>query len=343
MRVAVSARIIDRNVGGNSRYARAIHGGDGDFESILLRPRGPQSTIHFARLESFTWPRSVQADALHFPADTGPMLRGRHTPIVTTIHGLGYRHVSGIRSPRAQFIWKSRVARAAAVSDHIITVSASSADDISTEFGINRSKITVIPHGVSPQFAPGPLTPIEREKLVAAGFPTEYILYVGNIEPRKNIGNLIAASEATFAETGVPLVVCGAPAWDFDGIIESLQNAPSVRYLGRISEDLLVSAYRGAKLFCFPSLYEGFGLPVLEAMAVGTPVACTRAGSLQEVADGATFAIKDPSASAIAQALRGALSSDTARNEMVEAGLERAGQFNWSRSLAAHKDVFENV
>lgn len=342
MKVAVSARIIDRNVGGNTRYARHVHGGAGDYESLLLRPRGSRSTASYALHEGFIWPRTTHADVLHLPADTGGFLRGR-APVVTTVHGLGYRHVRGIRSRRSELIWKSRVAASVRASDAIITVSQSSAEDIIDEFGLPAERVHVIPHGVDPMFSPGIVRDEERARLTTLGFPDRFMLYLGNLEPRKNLRALISAAEMTYGETGVKLVICGATAWDFQEILHDIEASSSVVYAGRLPEDLLVPAYRAAELFCFPSKYEGFGLPVLEAMAAGTPVATTRAGSLREVADGATFAIDGLDDTAIARTLREAMSDPRAREEMVTAGLKRASEFTWSQSLRLHHEVFRGL
>ena len=342
MKVAVSARVIDRNVGGNSRYARTIHSQDTPYESILLRPSRSSSSSVYAPLESFAWPLSVTADVLHFPADTGAVLRGK-VPIITTVHGLGYRHVEGIRSTRAQLLWRKRVSAAVRASDHVITVSRSSADDIVEEFGKSVRKITVIPHGVDGKFQPGSVSAEERAALGALGFPETYMLYVGNIEPRKNLIELVRASQTVFEQTGVPLVIAGAKAWDFDETIAAVDGASGVHYVGRLPEELLVAAYRGAELFCFPSKYEGFGLPVLEAMATGTPVACTLAGSLREVSEGAAFAFPGLGADDIAPVLHEAMSDATARAEIARAGLARAATFSWAASIDRHAEVFEEV
>jgi len=137
-----------------------------------------------------------------------------------------------------------------------------------------------------------------------------------------------------YRDTGTKLVICGAPAWDFQSILDDIQASSATVYAGRLPEDLLVAAYRGAALFCFPSKYEGFGLPVLEAMAAGTPVATTRAGSLREVAEDASFEISGFDPASIATALRAAMSDETA------AGLVRASHYTWAESLRLHRDVF---
>jgi len=342
VKVAVSARVLDRNVGGNSRYSREVHRGGDGFESVLLRPRRGSSSAVYAAHESVLWPLSVRADVLHFPADTGAVIRGR-TPIVTTVHGLGYRHAIGIRNPRAQWLWRERVRSAIRVSDMVITVSQSSAVDIMEEFGVPSERIAVIPHGVSPKFSPGEVSDAETAELRRLGFPERFMLYVGNLEPRKNVVELVKAAQATFAETGVPLVVAGALAWDFDDIVAAIDASDAVHYVGRLPEESLVPAYRSAELFCFPSKYEGFGMPVLEAMATGTAVACTLSGSLREVSEGKAFTIPGLSSAEIAPVLVEALTDTSARAQMARVGLDWARGFTWDESLRRHKEVFERV
>jgi len=348
VRVSVSARVIDRNVGGNTRYSRELHThGAAPYTSELLRPAvritsSRARSAAYAAMEGFHWPISAAGDVLHYPADTGPLRSGR-IPIVTTVHGLAYRHVPTVRSPRAQALWTRRVRSAIQYSDHLITVSQSSADDIMAEFGVPAAHISVIPHGVDAKFSPGPVSEPERAELASLGFPDRFVLYVGNIEPRKNLIALAAAAAGVFKRTGHEIVVAGAAAWDSAPILDALEDSPGLRYVGRLPEHLLVPAYRSASIFCFPSLYEGFGLPVLEAMATGLPVACTRAGSLAEVTGGHAALIAGATSDQIADTLVSTLDDGEGLADLARSGRDHAKRFSWNASRSAHSAVFEQV
>lgn len=175
-----------------------------------------------------------------------------------------------------------------------------------------------------------------ERRLRAFGLGSGYVLHVGSIEPRKNLINLVDAVERLEGgATGPVLVIVGAAGWSNRAIIEAITAAgPRVRHLPYVSNDDLVALYRGAAALASPSHYEGFGLPILEAMAQGTPVACSDIPVFREVgADAVTyFDQRDPDA--IASALAGLVADDARRKLLAAAGLERARHYTWERSAA---------
>jgi glycosyltransferase involved in cell wall biosynthesis len=190
-------------------------------------------------------------------------------------------------------------------ADAVVAVSAFTRDELVELLDIPAERIRVVPNGVEPVFSPdGPSA------------PGDYVLAVGTLEPRKNLARAVEAARLA----NVELRVVGAAGW---GGVE----VPG--WAGRVSDDELAALYRGARCLVFPSLYEGFGLPVLEAMACGTPVVTTRGGATEEVAGGAAVLVDALDPSTIAA---GIAEADLRRDELRQLGLERAHSFGWSRS-----------
>jgi len=346
MRILTSDRLFRRNVGGNTTYARSVYDGLelAGHEHVLRSPSSERrSSATYAVWEGVVLPRHAGAygvDLLHFPGDTGALLSSA-VPVVATIHGCASLHVEGVRNWRQETIWRARVARLSRLATRVITVSESSAEDLVAAFGVAREKIRVIPHGVDRRTF-RPLTAQEvSERLERLDLPRRFVLYVGNLEPRKNIPALVAAmGDARIRRAGVDLVVVGRPAWNASAIVRLVEATPFVTYLGPVERRLLPALLARCEAFAFPSLYEGFGLPVLEAMACGAPVVATMRGALQEVGRDAVMYAASPAARDVAESLAHILDDERARVALREAGPARAAVFNWSDSVRRHEHVF---
>lgn len=338
MRVSLSGRFIERNVGGNTTYARNLESGlierGVEIEHIPYASSAPLTALRES-LYGVNPPQQVQV--IHYIADTGPLLPLRR-PSVVTVHGLASRWTTVSRSRRAQAVWTARVRAAIHLCDHVITVSHSSANDIRDVFGVDPDDITVIPHGFDPKITAGPSEPPERLSHLEH---EPFVLYLGNVEPRKN---LVALAEAFDSPdlTGMKLVVAGRKAWDFEESIRAFEARDNIEYLGFVSDEERMWLYQHCAIFAFPSHYEGFGLPVLEALGAGTPVACTRNGSLAEVA-GPSAVIEDTSREAIADGLARALADTAWLQKVRHDGPEWARQFSWDRSIDAHINVYRRL
>jgi glycosyltransferase involved in cell wall biosynthesis len=283
--------------------------------------------------------RGIDGDVLHFVADTGPLYKSRR-PSVVTVHGVASRWVDNIRKPWLDEVWRYRVRQAIRSTDRVITVSNSSAQDIQDVFGIDRSSISVIPHGIETEKF---RTPVEVSDSIASVLPKEFVLYLGNIEPRKNLRELIEAFRTPdIRDLGVPLVIAGKPAWDFQEIMQAIDATPNVIHLGFVSDTDRTALMQRCQLFVFPSLYEGFGFPVLEALSAGAVVLASRRGSLQEVA-GPSLALHDLGAAGIAEGLVSALTSPEARESCRRLGPQWAMNFSWDRSVDSHIALYRSV
>jgi glycosyltransferase involved in cell wall biosynthesis len=198
---------------------------------------------------------------------------------------------------------------------------------------IDPAIVDVVPNGVGPMFRPGEASAAVLERL---GVQRPYVLNVGTLQPRKNLVAALGAFGGVVAE-GAPhtLVVAGARGWRDEAVLAALRQPAArarVHVLGRVSDEDLVELYQGADCLLFPSLYEGFGLPVLEAMACGTPVICADRTSLPEVAGEAGVLVDPDDPAAFAAELRELLGSPARRQELAAAGIRRARQFTWQRA-----------
>jgi glycosyltransferase involved in cell wall biosynthesis len=352
LEVGVSGRTLDRHVGGNTTYVRRLYetlAAFGVRPRVLRPPAGARPrlrSVRYAAYEAVGMERDARrysVPIIHYPADTGPVRPSRFARIVVTLHGVGTLYEPGIRSSRASKLWLWRARRAAQVADAVVTVSESSRRSVLELVGAGfRTEIAVIPHGLDgARFHPA--TPAEVATAHRAhGVVRPFILYVGNLEPRKNIVELVRAVEALVRDGyDLELLVGGKPAWDAEATLHAIDRSATARRLGWLSDAEVRALMSSCRAFAFPSLYEGFGLPVLEAMACGAPVVCTDRGSLPEVAGDAAVYAQGTTAAAVAAALADCLKRDAA--ELSRRSRQRASVFSWERSAQQHAALFERL
>jgi glycosyltransferase involved in cell wall biosynthesis len=241
-----------------------------------------------------------------------------HGPSVVTVHDLHFEHDAGVMGRLDRLTFKTVVPRAVRRADHVIAVSEATKRDVVQLYGIPPEKVTVTPHGVDPAFSPG-ARPGRR-----------FVLFVGAIQARKQP---LAAADAA-AAVGLPLVVVGPEKEP--GLAKELR-ARGADVRGWVEKQELAQLYRDASALVLPSRFEGFGVPVLEAMASGTPVVLSDDAALREVAaDAGVYADGDDFGAALRRAL-----DDRAR--WSTAGLERAKRFSWEESARRTADVYRQV
>jgi glycosyltransferase involved in cell wall biosynthesis len=230
--------------------------------------------------------------------------------------------------------------------DSIITVSEQSKSDLVQYLQVKPEKITVIPEAASPIYQPLRQTRIENT-LLRLGINFPYILYVGSIEARKNLNTLLEAYDQVRCwSENWKLVIVGAHRWKYSSVfstLERLQLTSSVYFTGYVAEEDLPILYNGASLFIFPSLYEGFGLPVLEALACGTPVVTSNCASLPEVAGEAAILVDPLDVNAIALAIRQVLEEPDLAVSMRLKGIAQAQQFSWEQTAKRTTEVYERL
>lgn len=344
---------------GTERYSRELVGAmarlERDYHCTLycnglpasLPPLGPNVALRNipfprlwtqARLSWEMWHRPP--DVLFVPAHVLPAI---HPPrSIVTIHDLGYlafpeAHTAARRLDlHLTTRWNTRTAH------RIIAVSHATRDDLITHYGVVPAKIRVVHHGVSPHFRPISNAATLAEVRNRYALPRRYVLYIGTLQPRKNIVRLIDAfaqvvqqePASTPVDNALHLVLAGKRGWLSDPIERRATEqhiAGRVHMVGYVNDGDLPALLSGALVFAFPSLAEGFGMPVLEAMACGTPVLTSTTTSLPEVAGDAALLVNPHDTGAIAEGLARLATDATLRETLREGGLARAGQFTWER------------
>jgi glycosyltransferase involved in cell wall biosynthesis len=289
----------------------------------------------------------LECDAILYPYwPSPPFRRAGAPPAVVFVHDLAFR----LRA--AEVPWQQRLylrtvlppalRQAAAV----LVPSETTRDDLVRlypDHGLH-AKTQIVPEGLRPEVNPGPLPD---------GLEPGFILAVGTVEPRKNYPRLLAAYRQLRGRAlpiiingrpGVPqLVIAGRPGWAYGDTLLRIQAEPGVRYLGHVDEPTLEALYRSASVLAFPSLYEGFGLPLLEAMSHGVPAVVGAAGALPELAHGAAISIDAEDPNAIAGALERLLADESLRARLGEEGRRRARSYTWASAAERTLDVLSHV
>jgi glycosyltransferase involved in cell wall biosynthesis len=286
-------------------------------------------------------------DAILYPYWPSPPRRKRDAPPAAVfVHDLAFK-----LRPR-EVPWQQRAYLGAVLGRSLRNAAAILVPSEATRRDLIRlyriagleAKIAIIPEGVTTGTAAAPLPAV-----VEPGF----ILAVGTIEPRKNYPRLLAAYRRLRQESvpvivgeraGVPqLVIAGRPGWAYGDTLERIKAEPGVRYLGHVDDKTLTALYESAAVLAFPSLYEGFGLPLLEAMAHGVPAVVANAGALPELADGAAVLVNPEDVSSIASGLERVLADASLREELAATGKRRAANFTWERAAATTRDVLRRI
>ncbi len=230
-------------------------------------------------------------------------------------------------------------------ASHILTVSEVTRGDLIRYFSVPPGKITVTPLAADSSFQPQPAAEIDRVR-AKYNLPARFVLYLGVNKPHKNLPALIDAFSQLATQHTPPLIIGGA--WDrrypqSRHRAAQLRLEESVRFIGAVDEADLPSLYSAATVFVFPSLYEGFGLPVLEAMSCGTPVACANTSSLPEIVGQAARLFDPCSVADIRETVAALLADDTLRADLSARGLGRANQFCWQRTAASTLNSYREL
>ncbi len=286
-----------------------------------------------------------RVDLIHAPAYTAPLWS--RVPVVLTIHDVSYARHPEWYPYRRDWVRRSFYRRSARAASEIITDSTFSAQEIAAAYAIPLDRITIIPLGVEPGFGPGDsATPPVLPSEVAS----PYLLHVGDLHERRNLGVVVEAMIEARRHVGalpaLSLVLAGTDRGIGDALCEiaARGGAPgSVIRLGAVGEDALMALYRSAAAFVYPSLYEGFGLPVLEAMACGTPVIASHAASMPEVLGNAGVLLDPRDVRGWAQAIVKVVNDDDFRSGLRAAGLARSAAFTWERTARMTLEVYRRA
>lgn len=289
--------------------------------------------------------RDVRPDVCHFTNYLAPVACSCAS--VVTIYDMTVFITPQFHGFKKQVLDRTLIPRVARRANAIITVSNSARNDILRYLRVPREKVKVITGAVSPMFRP--VEDCARLEAVAMRYnlPQPFILYVGTIEPRKNLRRLIQAF-ANLKKRGLPhkLVIVGQQGWHFEPIfaeVEKLGLKSDVLFTGYVPIEDLPALYSLCEMMAFPSLYEGFGLPVLEAMACGAPVVTSRSSSLIEVAGEAGILVDPLSVDDIADALFRIHRDPDLRHDLRQRGIEHASRYTWEATARSTLAVYEQV
>ncbi|MDQ6712726.1 MAG: glycosyltransferase family 4 protein [Candidatus Dormibacteraeota bacterium] len=346
LRVALDTRALADDATGVGRYIgaliRAFRGSHG-IDLIPYPDRG--LPLLGPQLELPLRVRRDGAQLIHGPANALPLLH-LGLPGVVTIHDLAiYDHPEWFPSGQ-WFALRVIVPQSVRGARLIICPSEATKNATVRLFGIEPERCRVIPHGVETEFALPASTSVKAEVKARYALPDRYLLQLGTVQPRKNYVTSLRALARIPAEQRMPLIVAGAFGWKYDAVVDAVRELGLrqwVRFVGYAGMPDLPALYQMAQAVLFPSLDEGFGLPVLEAFAAGTPVVASNAGAIPEVAGDAALLSAPEDAQALADNLLGLLTDRQLRERQVAAGRARAALYSWSVSAAAHRNVYQSI
>lgn len=359
MRVALDAR--KAYDGGIGRYIRSLSAAmlelDPGLELVLLLPPAMPGWLgdhprvsrvdHASRLYGVgeLWKtgrvlRGLDVDLVHEPHYTLPF--GLPCPTVVTIHDLIHWHFPEyLPNPAARRYARWMIRSAARRADRVITVSEVSRRDLTELAGADPDRVRAIPLGVDPAFAgagPEEVAEARRELGIDGG----YILYVGALKPHKNPDVLVRAFRDASIPDATLLLVGGTPSASLlEAAGTEMIDTGRIRFVATLTDAHLVGLYAGARVVVLPSRYEGFGLPVLEAMAAGAPAVVSRAGSIPEVGGDAVVYVPPGEAGPLADALASLWSDRDRRSDLAARGRERARGFTWAETARRTREVYE--
>lgn len=299
---------------------------------------GQQRVMPFPRLWThlrLSWELLTRPpDALFVPAHVIPVVCP--VPAVVTVHDLGYRYFPNAHPPTQRLYLDFSTRYSARAAKHILADSEATKRDLTKFYGTPPEKITVI--------YPGRDETLKRVDAAAMrakyNLPEKYLLHVGTLQPRKNLFRLIEA--VSHQPSAISLVLAGRVGWLSEPILTAARAA-NVRVLEFVPDEDLAGLYSGAEAFVFPSLYEGFGFPVLEAMACGTPVICADTSSLPEVAGDAALRVNPLDTAALVAAITHLTQNVELRTTLAAKGYEQIKKFSWAKAAQQTWAVLEQA
>ncbi len=336
-----------------------------NFETVIFPGTHKRGTAQrgLAQIHYGLFLRKLEADLFHIPLNAVPLLMPK--PYLVTIHDMStllFASQLGYRNRLRRFYLRRGLLRA----DRVMAVSQATCRDVESVLGIPASRMRVVYNAPDPTFHAPSASAMARVHGEEFGFPAEiqrvldryrihypFLLYVGRTNPQKNIPRLVEAFAVLRGEIqehpvyrDLRLLIIGDEISRYPALRHAVIHSrveDTVRFLGFVPIDTLRAFYQAASAFVFPSLYEGFGLPPLEAMACGTPVVCSSVSSLPEVVGDAAEIVNPENVFDIARGMRAVLLDASRRNLLVERGFEQARRFSWERTAQQVLDAYEEI
>ena len=364
-RIGVDSRLLSEKVTGIGRYTSEMLSRlvETEHEWYLYshmpitighwqRPNVHLRTSNFpGRPLRMLWAQSLmpwqaardRVDLFWAPTHRLPRYLNRNIASVVTVHDLVWKHAGETMQPARRWLDARLMPEAARLADRIIAVSASTADDLACEVPEAAGKIKAIPHG-----APDPASQTSHTTLTGMGLSEPFFLFVGTLEPRKNLSRLIEAYAKLpeSLQTKAKLAIAGGKGWggvDIKTLCENHGVTERVHVLGYVTEEQLSGLYAQALFLAMPSLYEGFGLPLLEAMAHGKPTLTSDRSSMPEVVGETGILIDPDDVDSIGNGLSKLIGDPVLRQRLGEAARDRAQEFSWDRAVSQTLTVFDEA
>jgi glycosyltransferase involved in cell wall biosynthesis len=362
IRIGLDAHMAGGRETGNETYMRGLVSGFAELEQdvelnvyhVGRAWRGPARHLRFHRLVTPSpWirlavdlpARSIRdrLDVLH-TTYTAPLWA--KCPLVLTVHDISYVAHPEWFSPRDLRVLSRTVPWSMRKAERVITVSDLCRAEIIEHYRLPREKVVCIPNAAGP--AAQPISEVEaRDAISSLGLDSKrnYVLAVGNLQPRKNLVRLFSAFRSLVASgLDVDLVIVGPEHYRAQDVLDAAREARNrIRFTGYLSDRQLAACYSLAAAFVFPSLYEGFGIPALEAMAHGVPVVCSQGGALPEVCGDAALYFDPLDVAAMADAIHRVLTDTQLREDLIRAGHAREREFSWRGSAEKTLAVYEEA
>src|SRR2546428_5502008 len=327
-------------------FAREIHPDFVPFQDSFDAVICPSTNELF--IKQFWFPLvlpRLHLDVIHYPSFPPPYFQLPGPRTVMTLHDAGPWRYGSALTLHGRLYFRILLSRGTRTCSRIITVSKHAKGEIVYFLGEHRlSKVVVIPEPARAEFALPCSEDFKREVRTRFELPDRYLLAVSTVEPRKNLITLLDAYVLLRKELGAScpqLVIVGRKGWNNEDILKYMTDLEgAVQFPGHISDEELIALYQMATCLIFPSLYEGFGLPVLEAMTAGCPVITSTTSALPEVAGDAALLVDPLNAQEIATAVQRVLQDEDLRRRMVHDGQRRAASFSWEETARMTREVY---
>lgn len=369
MRVAIDLLIAEKEPGGMLFATQALLAGlaridkENEYIVITSQPRAYQdvttaSSIHLYPVKLRTWRgiliqhqlklpdilKKLKPDVLHVPAFAAPI--GWHGPLVLTVHDLAFLKVPQQSSLYARLYWQHMLRESVQRAQQIIAISEQTREELHTYWSVDPARIQVIHNALRPSLRPDCIAPGDVA-LMHQRYGERYLLHIGRIMPRKNVRLLIAAFQLLAARfPDLCLVLAGGTGYDSEEELQQIAASPycaRIHLAGWVPEEQVGALYRGAEMLVFPSKHEGFGLPMLEAMACGIPVVASTEAASMEIVGNAVLRADCSTAETLSLTITELLTDRALRNGLITRGLTQILPFTIERSAYATRLVYQKA
>ena len=367
MKIGVDARLLSRPIKGMGRYILEMCRALSNIKNITLYLYSPApinnnivSVLESATIKTHSWnngllrqiwsesylplwAREDEIDVFWGPSHRLPRLLSSRVARVVTIHDLVWKYAKETMRPSTYFLEKFQMPAAALKADLIVASSYSTKDAVITEFNVKRQNIFVIPLAAGNTLSTSSFDSLERHDI-----DKPYFLFVGTLEPRKNLANLLNAYAilSNSIKSKAIFVIAGGKGWgglNLKEMIAQLDLTENVKVLGYVDDKTLATLYSNAQFLVMPSLYEGFGLPLVEAMSYGAPVLTANNSSMPEVACNAGLLVDALDVKSVADGLKEMITNNELRERLAKNAKLNASRFSWDESAIKLIKVFEKA